>query len=1314
MRPSRKTAILLGLWLVLSADRYLGQTTAPPARIIAAIDENKLVTLRGNVHPLARPEFDRGSVSGAQALHRILLLLQRSPEQESALLQLLDDQQSKASPSYHKWLAPDEFGGRFGPADADIQAVTQWLALRGFTGIKVGAGRSVIEFSGNVGQVRSAFHTEIHQYVAKGDTHLANDRDPQIPAALAPVIAGIASLNNFPVKSHLHRLGAFQKLRATGDVEPLFTFAGCQSGNCYAVGPPDFAKIYNSAPLLNGTPKIDGTGQTIAIVGETNINVQDVADFRTIFGLSQNFTSSNIILNGPDPGINGSEGESDVDVQWSGGVAPGATIDLVTSASTETTSGTHLSAVYIIDNNFAGVMSESFGECEQHLGTTLNQFYNSLWEQGSAQGITVILSSGDGGAAGCDDFDSQQAASGGLAVSGFASTPFNVAVGGTDFDQAGKQSQFWNTTATTSTPPVPASALKYIPEVPWNDSCGRLGLSGCASATNITAGSGGASTIYTKPTWQMGISGMPADGHRDLPDVSLFAGNGFNDSFYILCQIDANASSSCDLSEFVFSFQGVGGTSVSAPAFAGIMALVNQKQATAQVPAPRQGNANHVLYALMKKQVSTTPALNCVSATPPAAACTFNDVNKGSNAVPCAGGSPNCSSKTTGTNGVLVEPASATTPAFPATSGYDLATGLGSVNVMNLVNNWSTVNQTSTSTSLTLNNNSAVNITHGSSVPVQVGLTPTAATGDVSLTADLGNGQTVGFDTLTLGAGGTASGTTTGLPGGTNYLVHAHYTGDGTNAPSDSTPPVSVTVTPESSKTFANLVTTDINGKPTSFSATNATYGSGFYLLRLDVGDSGATVSPSTGIASTCASRLSSCPTGTVALTANSSPLGGGGLNLNGGGFAEAQSIPPGSYAISAAYPGDASYGPSSATASFTIAKAPTTTTASFGTLQVPLGNFLQIDADVATTSDGVAPTGSFVFFVDGAPVGGPITVYESGPYNPNANPPYAWADAVSGTTLFALGQHTLISQYSGDANYAASTSAPSSVTVTKALTTIAAYAIPATVNVNQQVMLEATVSGSAPAPPTGTVTFVDGTKTLNGTVSYSVMNDELQASMPYTPTTPGTHVISATYPGDANYLPGDPIPGTLTVIGPDFTLTPQPAGANVTAGGSATYKIAVAGSNGFNSNVSVSCSVMAMAAACTPGAGNPASVAAGSSATITVTTTAPGLALPMRAPRKVDPTRILLPLSILAVLVLALFSFDRGTRRYRLVLSLPAISIAFFLLLQASGCGGGSGGSGGSTGPPPAGTPPGSYTVTITGSSGSTTHTATATLTVN
>src|SRR6267378_2644480 len=477
----RNSLFLLAVILALPAFRATAQTkpdsataaqtAAIPARITQAIDETQLVRLHGNVHPLARLEFDQGIVSDATSMKRMMLVLQRSPEQQAALTKLMDEQLSKDSTDFHKWLTPDQFGKQFGPADADIQTVTDWLTRQGFQEIKVGAGRTAIEFSGKVGQVRNAFHTEIHQFNVAGESRQANASDPQLPLALTPVVAGVLTLHNFPRKSLRHAAGTFTHT-ADGRVVPQFTGTG---GAFYAVGPADFAKIYNIPASL------DGTGHQIAIVADSNINPNDAIASRILFGLTP-ATGPTVILNGPDPGISGpplgDEGEADLDVQVAGMVAPKATIDLVVSEDTQTAFGIDLSALYIIDNNIAPVMSESFGNCEAGLGTAGNQFYNTLWEQAAAQGITVMVASGDPGSAGCDNFNTAKAATQGLAVSGFASTPFNVAVGGTDFDDVGIQSNFW------ITPPAPngpgkESALGYIPEIPWNDSC-------AANATSTT------------------------------------------------------------------------------------------------------------------------------------------------------------------------------------------------------------------------------------------------------------------------------------------------------------------------------------------------------------------------------------------------------------------------------------------------------------------------------------------------------------------------------------------------------------------------------------------------------------------------------------------------------------------------------------------------------------------------------------------------------------------------------------------------------------------------------------------------------------
>jgi hypothetical protein len=1316
----------------LPCARMDAQTSNVPARITQAVDETNLVTLKGNVHPLARAEFDQGAVSDGQPLHRMLLLLQRSADQEAALQTLLDDQQNKSSANYHSWLTPAQFGQQFGPAVADIQTVTGWLESHGFQITNVTPGRTLIEFSGNAAQVRKAFHTEMHKYLVNGEARIANASNPQIPAALTPVVVGPVSLNNFRIKSHMRQLGTFQKSIKTGKTKPLYTLPGCASEAepCYGMGPADFATIYNTAPLLSGTPKIDGTGQTIAIVGESNINVQDVIAFRTIFGLSQNFSSSNIILNGPDPGLNETEGESDLDVQWSGAVAPGATIDFVTSEPTETTAGIFLSAIYIVENNLAGVMSESFGQCEQQIGT-LNQFHNSLWEQAAAQGITVMVSAGDGGSAGCDDFDTAQAATLGLAVSGYASTPFNVAVGGTDFDQVNRWSQFWSSTNTSMTE---ASALGYIPEIPWNDSCGQLGINGCGPSApqgslNIVAGSGGVSTIYPKPPWQSG-TGVPLDSHRDLPDVSFFASAGFNGSFYIYCQIDVTTiGGSCNLSEFLYTFQGAGGTSVSSPAFAGIMALVNQQQATAQIPAPRQGNANYVLYQLFKKQLNTTPALNCNSSASPASACTFNDVTHGNSAlanssvgnndVPCAGASPNCSSQTSGTDGVLVTAAAPTTPAYSTTTGYDLATGLGSVNAANLVNNWASVTflPSTTTLSATVNGNSvtSIGITHGA--PVNVSSTVAAGqgaagtpSGEIVLLATPnptpGNiSGNLGIEALPL-TNGTATGTGVTLPGGT-YKLTAHYSGDGNFGSSDSTPGIPVTITTESSKTLISIPTFNpTTGAETGNTPASLVYASP-YIARIDVGNSKATL----GYPPQPVCTPPSCPTGTITWTdsvngAPAVPLDGGTFSLNSQGFTEDQPIQlsGGSHQLAASYSGDNSFAPSSATYAITITRVPTTVGPGDPPLPPQIVLPFGLSAIVTSQNFGGAEESCNVTFLDGnTPVPGTPTCsgFSGGAtYGASIEPSLIVNQTTAGT-------HTYTAKFNGDTNYAPSTSAPMTTRVfygTTVTITASSTNIPYGSNITLTAIVDSTVAQGGP-PITQAVTFYFGyppTSPVAGTVSYTPITDPsgniaLQATITVAPQSTG--FFTAAFAGDNNYFTGGTVnPVNVTVNIPDFSLSANLAASSITAGSSATATITVTPVSNASSPVALTCPALnSMGQAQPVGIScsfspTPVNLSNGavSTSTLTISTLAASSSnttsfAPPQAPLLYLPPRLKwLPIgTIVGSLVLLLIL--ASPRRNRSII-LWGSACALTAVLGFYGCGGGSsgGGGGGAGGPVP------------------------------
>ena len=1009
-----------------------GAQSTPQARVMQSVRNDKLTTLRGDVHPMARAANDRGELPGTQPLTRMSLLLQRSAAQETALEQLLTEQQDPESPAYHAWLTPQQFGEQFGPADSDIQILKNWLSSQGFSNLRITNGKTLITFDGTAGQVRNAFHTGIHRLSVNGREHFANMAEPQIPEALAPVIAGLAGLHNFHPQPLIKRFGKFQRNRKTGEITPLFTFTDV-NGTFFGVGPADFKTIYNVPSNL------DGTGVSIAVVGQSNINLQDIADFRSIFGLSAN--QPTVILNGPDPGlVSGDEGESDLDVEWAGAIAPSASIKLVTtqSSSTDGVSGVDASAVYIVDNNIAPIISESYGACESGLGASGNLFYQLLWQQAAAQGITVVVSAGDNGSAGCDDPNSKTAATSGIAVSGIASTPFNIAMGGTDFNQANQQTTYWNSANGAGQ----VSAKGYIPEMVWNDSCAATGLSGCNSVSsssaslNIVAGSGGPSSVYTtKPPWQSsGITGMPSDGKRDLPDVSLFSADGNNKSFYIVCQSDADITgdTGCNLTTFsstspFHDFQGVGGTSAAAPTFAGIMALINQK--TGQ----RQGNANPSLYALGKIEAySGCDSSQGTSGKSTNTTCVFNDITGTTskdgltptlnNSVPCTGASTNCSKTSSGGFGVLTSGGS---PAFTLGLGYDLATGLGTPNVANLINAWAAVSGTgSNATTVTLapasiNGTAGSNFTlsgtvtksSGSGTPTGVVVFENAATGTPAGNIPLLNLLFGGIsnDPATLNSGGSYSVSTGLLPAGT-YSLKAHYVGDATFAPSDSAP-ISVTLSKQASTVVVSFVTA--NGTITTNSQ-SVQYGSP-YILRVDVNGTSGSCTDSNG------NVVRICPTGTITLKDNGSALNDfpnaqnanatNVAKLNNRGFAEDQPIQlnVGAHPITASYTPDptSSYlvpTTGSNTLSVTITQATTSVVVTPSVASVVSGGSITLTATVNSQSNSAqGPTGTVQFKNGSTNLGAAVACTPTGADSNGSTMVGALCTAQLATTLSAL-----------------------------------------------------------------------------------------------------------------------------------------------------------------------------------------------------------------------------------------------------------------------------------------------------------------------
>src|SRR5579862_8251988 len=507
-------AILIFLTLILFPSRSTAQNNlaTTPARITQAVDENNLVTLSGNVHPLARAQFDRGPAPSELALDRMLLVLSRSPEQAGSLQALLDQQQDKSSPQYRRWLTPQQFGQQFGPSDSDIGQITSWLQIHGFHDIHVSNGRVTIEFSGTAAQVQEAFHAPIHRYVVNGAEHWANAANPQIPAALAPVVAGVFTLHNFLKAPQSQVTPQAFPATVTAGKRPQFT-----GGNgSHAIAPADFYTIYNFNAFKAAPPF--GNSASVAIVARTNINVGDVENFLQ-YTLNGGAVPQ-VLVNGADPGDlgGGEEAEAVLDASWVAAASPFASITLVVSQSTATTDGLDLSENYIIDNNFADVMSESFGSCEANFTSAEAIADSSLAQQAATEGITYVVSSGDSGAEGCDDPNNETVATHLPSVNLLASNPYVLAVGGTIFDEGSNPSKYWN--ATNNSIPL-SSAISYIPENVWNESC-QSSQPNC-STPSIWAGGGGASTFFTKPSWQTGVPGIPADNARDLPDVSLTA-----------------------------------------------------------------------------------------------------------------------------------------------------------------------------------------------------------------------------------------------------------------------------------------------------------------------------------------------------------------------------------------------------------------------------------------------------------------------------------------------------------------------------------------------------------------------------------------------------------------------------------------------------------------------------------------------------------------------------------------------------------------------------------------------------------------------
>jgi subtilase family serine protease len=1292
------------LFFLLGGALALPVASQTPATqlVTHVVDETKLVTLRGSVHPLARISSDRGAVSDSFPASRLILLLNRPPEREAALQQFLQDAHTRSSASYHKWLTPEQFGAQFGPSDADIQTAAGWLSSHGLQVAKTSKSRQFIEFSGTAGQLREAFHTAIHQYDVEGETHYANATDVRIPAALAALVKGVSPMNDFRAKPQVMVAGKALYSRSTRKTTPQWTIPnpyGTSNSYAYPVTPEDFATQYDLGPLYKAG--VNGTGQTIGIINESNIDLSLVQAYQKLFGVAGSMPQ--MVIDGDDPGIlAGVDVEAYLDVEVSGAVAPKATVNLYIAEGSSLQDPLELAALRAVEDNQASVLSVSFGMCEFFMGNAGNQFWSELWEQAAAQGQTVFVSAGDSGSE-CSIEEENT-------VSGLASTPWNIAVGGTDFyysDYAtggASVTSLWNTTNDANL----GSLIAPLPEQPWDDPYGLNVVSDGYKRSEYGAGGGGASNCitqdattgvctsgYAKPGWQTG-PGVPADASRDLPDVSLFASNGANLSAYAICAYEGEcAAGAGDHVEFVL----VGGTSASSPAMAGIMALVNQKYG-------RQGQANYTLYPLAQQKQAA-----------------FHDITVGSNSEVCGGVAdpPICVLQWNGIYG---------TPQYPAGAGYDQASGLGSVDANALVNNWNAITFQPTKTTLQL---SSTTIAHGTSVTATASVVPSSGsgtpTGDVAIltSSTLPANQTEGYITLSAGTGDAMMNY---LPGG-EYLVTARYGGDGAFASSTSTAET-LTVTQEK---------------------TNINFAMGIGTTGIASGGSVAYAAPltlyiqPTGV-SAASGTTNGNATGTATFTIDSTTAT---VALNGSGFANwnPPALAVGTHTASASYSGDASF---AATAATPITFSVTPGTVFMSGFLIGLYTYqLAPDGETlpayymnpgSSLTVGVTAQGSYTWGANPSqiPLGttaptGTVQVCLGTDASVTAicmSPVYsqtATLAPLSGTSAtkslgvvtfpnLAAGSYILTAAYSGDSNWHTwglfdDTFINVQTLPVYAPTTTTLSITPTSISGTQAATVTATVTGAGNTgtSPTGELDFYDNDVLITYCYWYprdAVTGTTTTCSFEVTPAwfnQNGANQLTAKYWGDgAN---GPSVSNTVNftsspTIG-DFTFAPQTPQVTVQAGSSGTVLLNLQSLSNFNGAVALTCTPASSQITCSI----PATVTLIGQATATLTVNAAAKTTALVTPRQQGS--IHWPIAMGVLFLGFLFAGGRAGSKFRRSLML---GLCLFAAMLASSCGGGISNSS-STSTSTTATAPDTYSVLVTGTANGIVHNARITVMV-
>jgi subtilase family serine protease len=1005
--PACLRASLLSVVSLTVAGSLAAQSALPrPAdRIAPNADMAPMTRLTGTLPRWVTPEADAGAVPDATPLH-VTLMLSRGAEQEAAFTQLLVDQQNPSSPRYHQWLTPAQIGEQFGPTTDDVAVVTGWLTRQGLQVDSVAPSRIFVEVSGTTGTVGAALGTSFHSFLLDGQKRLAATGEPAIPSALAVAVSGIDGLAEIPLRP-FHSVMAAEP-RAAGDgLRPM----GSGSNNTvHYIYPGDFAKIYDVATIAGGV--YAGTGVKVAIIGRSQIASTDITLLEGIAGLPSK--TQNVIIPplGSDPGFvttTGDQDESTLDVGRVLTVAPGAQADLIISANSSTNGGLTIAMQYNVQTLLDPVMTISYGACEALAGSANVNFFDTLFKQGAAEGISTFVSSGDSAAAGCSTSGATPKGTEVLGINYLCSSSYVTCVGGTEFNDASSYSTYWSATNSSTF----TSALGYIPEGAWNEPTYQKTVSGVTSTAYQILGTGGGASIYlAKPSWQSG-TGVPIDNARDTPDIS-FTSAGHDP--YFSCVAYKGSAYDCSTGGGTLFY----GTSAAAPNMAAVAAILVQRTGKSQ------GNLNPTLYAL----ASSTPSV-FHDATPTSsgvASCSITTASMCNNSIPGP-------SSLTGVNGYSLQ------------VGYDLSTGLGSLDVTNFANTvaggaiplGSTVSLSAQPTTILVGKTAIFTATVSTS-----GTTPITGTAQF-----YSNGTALGSPVTLVNA--TAQTPATAFPTAGTYAITATYSGDTAFAPSTSSTLSFAVTLPATTTTITAAPTTILAGRTAVFSAKVVTAGS-------------------------------TAPTGTVQFSLNGSALGSAVAISGGIASTSATSFPlAGTYTITAVYSGDSGNATSTGTLSFVASALPaTTTTVTAVPNTVTAGGSSVFTANVAITSS-IAATGTVQFYSGGTALGSAVAVSGGKASTPSQQ-------------FTTAGTYAITATYSGDSNNGTSTSAALSFVVTAATPVgLAVSATPTTLTVSagattgntSNIAVTTTGAYYGSVALTCAVTYSSGTATYPPTCSF-------------------------------------------------------------------------------------------------------------------------------------------------------------------------------------------------------------------------------------